>query len=474
MEFEDLYSPMFYSAEAARIFSPASYADKLIGFEVALAYALEETGIAPPNTGQTTEKASAPVSDVGDRPWLNLTELSTEAVAAGNLAIPFVKRLTVQIRAHDATTAGYIHFGATSQDLLDTALVLQLRDVVSLADETLLRVIALLQDLAEAHRHTVMAGRTWLQQGPPITFGLKAAGWLAATLRARRQLGAAAEDACTLQFGGAVGTLASLQDRGQDVAEALGRRLGLRVPAIPWHARRDALAELASAFAILNGTLGKIARDISLLMQTELGEALEPSMPGRGGSSTMPHKRNPVYCAYILSSAARTPGLLATLLTAMPQEHERGLGGWHAEWQTLPELCLLTAGSLDHTVDMLSGLEVSAAHMERNLSAIRDYAMGESVVTHLTPKLGRLPAHHLVETLTREAIEHDISLAQALLGNSEIQKIMTREQVEHAVSVENYLGSSSTFIDRVLAASREETSRVMQRSSTSKETTRDR
>jgi 3-carboxy-cis,cis-muconate cycloisomerase len=451
---EGLYGPMFYGEEAAQIFSTTSFVAKLIAFEVALAYALEEIGLAPAGTGQACETAAA-VKEPGGRSWLALRELSTEAVPTGNLAIPFVKRLTAQVHAHNPTAAGFIHLGATSQDVLDTALVLQLREIASLADHKLTQILQLLTSLVEAHRETVMPARTWLQQGPPTTFGLKAAGWLAASLRARKRLRSAAQEACTLQFGGAVGTLASLQGRGDEIAAVLGRRLSLAVPEVSWHTHRDSLADLAAAFAILNGTLGKIARDISLLMQTEVAEASEPAARGKGGSSTMPHKRNPVSCAYILSSAARTPGLLATLLSVMPQEHERGLGGWHAEWQTLPELCLLTAGSLEHTVSLLDGLEVDIHRMEAHLTA-GDYVMGESVVARLTPRLGRLPAHHLVESLTRKAIEQRSSLNDALLAEPRIREVLTEEEIRQAVAPANYLGSSSAFIDRVLSRARKE------------------
>jgi 3-carboxy-cis,cis-muconate cycloisomerase len=255
--------------------------------------------------------------------------------------------------------------------------------------------------LTETHSETLLAGRTWLQQGPPILFGLKTAGWLFAILRHRERLAAVTKRALCVQFGGAVGTLASLGDRGGVVGEALANALHLPLPEIPWHSERDSIAEMATTLGLLTGTLGKIARDISLMMQSEIAEVQEPQVVGKGGSSTMPHKRNPVGSAVVLSASIRVPGLVATMLSAMVQEHERGVGGWHAEWETLPEICKLASGALKHTIAIVSGLEVDAARMRANLDALHGLALAESISILLSQHVGRPVAHHILEEASR-------------------------------------------------------------------------
>src|SRR4029077_3069882 len=268
----------------------------------------------------------------------DMESLARATALSGNVAIPMVKALTEFVAHSDVQAAAFVHWGATSQDAIDTGLVLQLREALDLIDRDLAHLSASLTRLAAAHKSTLVAGRTWLQQGPPVTFGLKVAGWLDGVDRHLERLNHARTQVSVLQFGGAVGTLAALADRGLDVAAALARDFTLELPELPWHSHRDRLAEVAPSLGLLVGSLGKIARDISLMSQTEIDEVVEPSGPGRGGSSTMPHKRNPVGSAVILAAALRVPALVSTVLTAMVQEHERGMGGWHAEWETLPEI----------------------------------------------------------------------------------------------------------------------------------------
>ncbi len=455
---EAMYAGMFYGTDAARIFSPYAAFALMVQVEAALSAALEEAGIAPAGTGSAT-RAACPLPAHGDPiAWLDADAICSEADAAGNLAIPFVKHLTTHVRAAAPDAVAFVHFGATSQDLLDTVLVLQLREATTLMDTRLAALTAALVTLAQKHRKSMVAGRTWLQQGPPTTLGLKAAGWLAAVMRQRKRLREARTTCLMLQFGGAVGTLASLGVDGDRVAHALARALELPCPELPWHTHRDGLTALAAVFANITGTLGKIARDISLLMQTEVAEAFEPAAAGKGGSSTMPHKRNPVACACLLAAATRTPNLVATLFAAMPQEHERGLGGWHAEWQTLPELTMLTLGALGHAVPLLEGLEVDAERMRSNLDITRGYAMGESVVAHLAPTMGRLPAHHLVERLTREAIAQDQPLHDVLKADPTICQHLSPAGLLAALDAADYLGSAQIFIDRVLRAAESEPS----------------
>ena len=272
------------------------------------------------------------------RDRFDLPSIGLAAARAGNLAIPLIKELTNLVARSDQEAARYVHWGATSQDAIDTGLVLQLRDAFDAIESDLQHLCETLAQMALDHRTTSLPARTWMQQAVPTVFGLKVAGWLDALTRHRARLQETRQRVLVLQFGGAAGTLASLGADGMKVAQELAKELKLGLPELPWHSHRDRIVEVGTTLALLVGTLGKIARDISLQTQTEIAEVFEPSGDGRGGSSTMPHKRNPVTCAVILSAAQQVPALASSLLSAMPQEHERGLGGWHAEWQTLPEL----------------------------------------------------------------------------------------------------------------------------------------
>jgi 3-carboxy-cis,cis-muconate cycloisomerase len=296
-----------------------------------------------------------------------------------------------------------------------------------------------------------MAGRTWLQHATPITFGLKCAGWLDGTLRARARLRDAVADASVLQFGGASGTLAALGADGEAVTTALAARLGLRTPDMPWHVERDRLAQVGAALGIACGTLGKIARDLSLLAQTEVGEARDRDEEGVGGSSTMPHKRNPVRAAVALTAATRAPGLVATLLAAMVQEHERGLGGWQAEWTTLPELLGLTSGAARTMAELLEHLVVDAHAMRARLIESDGYMLAESVATALAPSVGRDEAHRLVEEVCRAAIDGRQPLAYALLHDARVTHALPPQAIAQALDPAAYLGTTATFIRNVLA-----------------------
>jgi len=305
-----------------------------------------------------------------------------------------VKALTALVAKKDKVAAGYVHWGATSQDAMDTGLVLQLRRTFELIDRDVARLAQALSSAAKKHRRTPLAGRTWLQQAVPVTFGLKAAGALSALDRHRERLRELRPRVLVIQFGGAAGTLASLGLRGLDVAKALAAQLKLGSPDVPWHTHRDRIAEVATVLGLLTGTLGKIAKDLSLLMQTEVGEALEPAAPGKGGSSSMPHKRNPVDAAIALAAATKVPALVSVMLSAMPQEHERGLGNWHAEWETLPEICMLCAGALDHLTQAIEGLEVDPKRMRRNLDITQGLIVAEAVSAALAPDHAPLRNKH--------------------------------------------------------------------------------
>jgi 3-carboxy-cis,cis-muconate cycloisomerase len=311
---------------------------------------------------------------------------------------------------------------------------------------------AALARLAGKYKGTPVAGRTWMQQAAPVTFGLKAAGWLGAIERHRQRLKELCTRTLVLQFGGAVGTLATLANRGLDVATALADELKLLMPDIPWHTERDRVAEVATTLGLLVGSLGKIARDVALAMQTEIGEASERAAPGRGGSSTLPHKRNPVSSAVVLAAAARVPALVSVMLAAMVQEQERGLGNWHAEWETLPEICMLAAGALGHMTQVMEGLEINAGRMRENLDATRGLIMSEAVSSALAAKLGRQAAHELVEAACGRAIEQGKSLREVLERDTKLAAHLSTAELDRLFDPENYLGVSEQLVERVLAA----------------------
>lgn len=439
--------PLFSTPEMDRIFSLSGQLERMAEFEWALSTALESCGIA-------AKGAALPLAALRDAAFVDLDQLHKGAEASGNLAIPFIKQLTEATRRVDPRAADFIHFGATSQDLLDTALVLQMREAAARLLGGISRLSLLLQARTQQHSGTVMAGRTWLQDAPPVTLGLKIAGWLAAIERSRERLEASAGRALVLQFGGAVGTLAALGERGPCVSAALANTLDLPEPVLPWHAHRDNLAETAASLGVLTGTLGKIARDVSLLMQTQVAEVLEGSAPGRGGSSTMPHKRNPVASAVILSAAARVPALVSIMLSAMVQEHERGLGGWHAEWETLPEIFRLAAVALARTIEIAEGMEVHPERMQTNLAELAGLSLSEAVSSALAEEIGRLHAHELVEKAAKKALEDQLPLLQVLAGMPEVVAHIRPDRLAHLLEPKNYLGSTDRFIARALANAR--------------------
>jgi 3-carboxy-cis,cis-muconate cycloisomerase len=426
------------------IFSDRHRLQGMLDFEAALARALARAGVAP-------ESAVEPIVAQCRADLFVPDVLGREAALAGNLLIPLVKALTAAVAKSDPKAAGFVHWGATSQDAIDTGLVLQLRAALDLMQRELLQFSDTLARVAETHQATLLAGRTWLQQASPTTLGLKVAGWLDAVHRHQARIANARNDVLALQFGGAVGTLAALGEKGPAVAAALASDLKLKVPSIPWHTHRDRFAEVATTLGLLVGTLGKIARDISLLAQTEVGEVLEPAESGRGGSSTLPHKRNPVGSAVVLAAAIRVPALVSVMLTAMVQEHERGLGSWHAEWETLPEIFLLAAGALDHMAHVVDGLEVYEEHMTHNLAATHGLILSEAVAIALAKHMGRSSAHQLVERAAHRALESGRPLRDLLLEDQELRTHLSPAEIDGLLDPKNYTGSAASMIQQVLS-----------------------
>src|SRR5207248_2238123 len=352
----------------------------------------------------------------------------------------------------NAEAARYVHWCATSQDVIDTATMLTLRAAINALLADLERAIAGFARLAQQHRHTATVARTWLQHALPMPFGLKLAEYAAALARSRTRLKRLSGETMALQFGGAAGTLAALGDKGREVAERLAQELNLPLPGAPWHAHRDRIAEASSVLAILSGTCGKIARDIQLMMQTDVAEAFEPSGEGRGGSSTMPHKRNPVAAATALAAATMAPGLAATIFAAQVQDHERSAGPWHAEWPTLPTLMLVTSGGLAAIVDIAEGLEVDAARMRSNLDATGGLIMAEAVTMALAEKIGKSDAHHLVEAASKKAVADKKHLRDVLTADAAVSAHLDAGTLAKLLEPMAYQGASQALIDRLLTS----------------------
>jgi 3-carboxy-cis,cis-muconate cycloisomerase len=424
------------------VFSDAAQVQAMLDVEAALARAEAGQGVIP---------ASA-VADIGAcciATQIDFDALANDATGAGNLAIPLVKQLTAAVARVNPEAAKFVHWGATSQDIIDSGMMLQLKSALPFLRADLHLLAEALAALARQYKTTPMIGRTWMQHALPVSFGLKAAGWLDAVLRHQDRLDALPDTLC-LQFGGAAGTLASLGGQGLAVAESLAHELQLAMPDVPWHAQRDQIAAFASTLGLLVGSLGKMARDISLMTQTEVAEVAEPAAAGRGGSSTMPHKRNPVGCAVALSAAVRVPQLVATIHAGMVQEHERALGGWQAEWEALPQIVLLCAGSLAQMRAVAAGLSVDTARMRANLNATRGQIMAEAVTLALGARLGRLEAHHLVEQACRRVNETGLHLREILADEPQISALLSTSELDALLDPANYTGQSTAFVERVL------------------------
>jgi 3-carboxy-cis,cis-muconate cycloisomerase len=448
----ELLDQLFRYEEVDQVFSDRARLQGMLDFEAALARAEARAGVIPSSAaGTIAAQCRAELFDAA--------AVSQGAKLAGNLAIPLIKALTALVARSDPNAARFVHWGATSQDVIDTGCVLQLRQALKAIAADLHRLIDALVELAIKHRSTIVVGRTWMQQALPTTFGLKVAGWLDAVNRHRGRLRDTEQRVAVLQFGGAVGTLAALGVRGQMVARILSEELHLALPDTPWHSHRDRMVEVATTLGLCVGTLGKIARDISLHAQTEIGEIFEPSGEGRGGSSTMPHKRNPVTSAVVLSAATRVPGLVSTMLSAMVQEEERGLGGWHAEWETLPEIVRLSAGALHQMAETVPHLEIDAARMQENLGVTQGLIFAEAATMALSEKMGRSAAHQLVEAACGRAQSEKRHLREVLGEDAQVGTYLSSADIDGLFDPRKYLGAAEAFVDRVVEQSRSRSAR---------------
>ena len=433
----------------SEVFSDHSVLEAMLAFEVGLARAEARAGVVP----ESAAKAIAAAARVES---FNVAELANQTLRGGTPGIPLAKALTERVRASDPNAASFVHWGATSQDVADTALVLLLKKSQVLFESDLEQMEGALLRLAEQHADAVMLGRTLLQAAPPITFGLKAAGWLAAVRRCQENLRKGFSAALILQFGGASGTLASLGEKGIEVGRALAAELSLGYPDSPWHTHRDRLASLVCACGVLTGSLGKMARDISLLMQSEVAEVAEPGGQGRGGSSTMPHKRNPIGCAVTLAAAQRVPPLVATFLSCMVQEHERGVGGWQAEWPVVADIIQATGLAVASMAEVSEGLTVDPERMRANIDATRGVIFAERATMLLGAKLGRDVAHKLLEEATRQSVAHQKDLTQILSAMPEVTRHLDAATLRDLATPEKYLGVAEQFRTRLIANQSEE------------------
>jgi 3-carboxy-cis,cis-muconate cycloisomerase len=431
----------FAAPQMEAIFCDRACVARYVEVEVALAQVQGRLGLIP-------KAAAAAIKRLASAADVDLERLRQSTNLVGYPIVGLIGQLAQQC----GEAGRYLHWGATTQDIMDTAVVLQIKAALALIAGDLAEIEQTLTGLVERHRLTVMAGRTHLQHALPITFGYKAAVWLSAIKRHRQRLQEIAPRVLVGQFGGAVGTLASLGQQGLAVHDALMQELGLGSAPMPWHVTRDGLAETISALALITGSLAKIATDIMLLMQTELGEAYEPFQEGRGSSSTMPQKRNPIACELIIAAAKIVRQQAGLMLDALPADHERATGPWHLEWVAVPEAFLATGAALGHARAMLDGLIVVPERMRHNLELTGGLIVAEAVMMALAEHTGRQRAHHIVADAARAALSQGTSLLAALERLPEVTQHLDGARLRQLTDPANYLGSTLALIDRLLAA----------------------
>ncbi|OZI38346.1 3-carboxy-cis,cis-muconate cycloisomerase [Bordetella genomosp. 10] len=435
-----LFRDAFGTPAMREVFNDRALIERYIEVEVALARAQARCGVIPADAAATIAERSRYAD-------LDLDHLRHETDIVGYPILPLVHQL-VKLCGDDA--GRYVHWGATTQDIMDTAVILQVRAALDLVDADIAELRRILADLAVKHRDTPMAGRTHLQQALPITFGYKAGIWLAMFDRHAERLAQLRPRVLVGQFAGAAGTLASLGDQGLAVQQALMEELGLGVPATTWHVARDGLAEAVNFLALVTGSLGKIGLDVMLMASTEFAEVYEPFVTGRGASSTMPQKRNPISSELMLAASKAVRQHAGLMLDAMVQDFERATGPWHAEWIAVPESFVLSAGALNQARFMLGGLIVDAARMRENLGISRGLIVAEAVMMGLAPHLGRQQAHDVVYAACREVNEKGGTLAEVLAAMPDVSRYLDRPALDRLTAPENYLGMAPAMVDRAV------------------------
>ena len=448
---EEFFRPIFVPDKFREGVSGRAWLGAMLEAEAALALAQARAGLIPRDAAEV-------IASCCEAGLFDPEELGRKGRAQGNPVPSLVRALTEAVSKVSEEAARYVHRGATSQDIVDTAAMLLTKRALGMVLTETDAIAAALVRLAEAHRDTPIAARTLLQQALPTTFGLKAAGWLVSILEARRRLLEVREEGLAAQLGGAAGTLASLGDSGTEVLGEFARELGLAEPAVPWHTDRSRIAEVGGALSLLSGVFGKISLDIILMAQTEVGEVSEPAGKGRGGSSTLPHKRNPVLSVSAAACSRRVQDLSRTLQAAVVGEHERAAGAWHSEWEALSDALAFTGGAAVAVREGTEGLEVHPEKMRENLDATGGLLLAERVTTIVAERLGRLEAHDLVEAASRRKFESGRSLREELLAEPVLKDVLSGEDIDAALDPAGYLGSAGKFVDRALNMYRKEVS----------------
>lgn len=436
-----LFRDAFGTPRMRAVFSDHALISRYVEVEVALARAEARCGVIP---AEAAEAIAARCSVDA----LDLDHLRHETDIVGYPILPLVHQLVGQC----GEAGRYVHWGATTQDIMDTAIVLQVREGLAILDEDIAELRTILADLAREHRDTPMAGRTHLQQALPVTFGYKVAIWLAMFDRHAERLAQLRPRVLVGEFAGAAGTLASLGDKGFEVQAAFCEELGLGVPVSTWHVARDGLAEVLNLLGLVTGSLGKIALDVMIMASTEFGEVYEPFVKGRGASSTMPQKRNPISSELMLAASKAVRQHAGLMLDAMIHDFERATGPWHAEWVAIPESFVLTAGALHQAKFALGGLVVDRAAMARNLGLSRGLIVAEAVMMGLAPHIGRQQAHDVVYAACRTVNEAGGTLAEVLARDEAVSRHLDRTAIERMTDPANYLGLAPEMVDRVLAS----------------------
>jgi len=438
-----LFRDAFGTPAMREVFSDFSLISRYAEVEIALAKAEARCGVIPVEAAEEITKRT-------DVSALDFDLLRSETDIVGYPILPLVHQMAKQC----GDAGRYVHWGATTQDIMDTAVVLQVRAGLEIIESDIAALRGILAGLAKRYRDTPMAGRTHLQQALPVTFGYKCAIWLAMFDRHAERLSQLKPRVLVGQFAGAAGTLASLGDKGFEVQQALCEELGLGVPVSTWHVARDGLAEAMNFLALVTGSLGKVALDVMMMASTEFGELYEPFVKGRGASSTMPQKRNPISSELMLAAAKGVRQHAGLMLDAMVQDFERATGPWHAEWMAIPESFVLTAGSLHQAKFALGGLIVDEKKMADNLDISRGLIVAEAVMMGLAPDLGRQEAHDVVYDACRVANDKGMTLADALSADTRVSVRIDRATIERLTSPKNYLGLAPAMVDRVLATAK--------------------
>ncbi|WP_250436237.1 3-carboxy-cis,cis-muconate cycloisomerase [Caballeronia sp. ATUFL_F2_KS9A] len=439
-----LFRDAFGTAKMRALFSDHALIQRYIDVEVALAKAEARVGVIPADAAEVIARESTIQR-------IDFDHMREETDIVGYPILPLVHQLVEMC----GDAGRYVHWGATTQDIMDTAVALQVRDALDSIDGDIRELRTILADLAKKHRDTPMAGRTHLQQALPVTFGYKVAIWLAMFDRHQERLTQMRERVAVVEFAGAAGTLASLGDKGFEVQKALADELKLGVPATTWHVARDGFAEAVNLLALVTGSLGKIALDIMIMASTEFAEVYEPFVKGRGASSTMPQKRNPISSELMLAAAKAVRQHAGLMVDAMIQDFERATGPWHAEWIAIPESFILTAGALHQAKFALGGLIVDEARMKHNLGISKGLIVAEAVMMSMAPYTGRQQAHDIVYDACRTVNEQGGTLAEALAALPEVTQHFDRAAIDHMTDPANYLGLAPQMADRAIALSSE-------------------